>query len=89
MAVSVSCSSCNFPIAAEKAGQNVKCPYCGQKGETVYSTRPVQISKAISSPGASEFLLGMAVGVIFSVPIIAAVKSGTDALARLAKEKIK
>lgn len=86
MVTSVSCSSCHFPIAADKSGEAIKCPYCGQKGETVYSTK---VGQRISSPGASEFVLGMVVGVIFSVPIIAVVKAGADALARLAKEKIK
>lgn len=88
MVTSVSCSSCHFPIAAHGEKEAVHCPFCGQKGETVYGTK--QVGQRISRvSGAADFSLGMVVGVIFSVPIIAAIKASADALARLAKEKIR
>jgi len=80
---SVPCAVCHFPIQAPThVGQQVKCPYCGSINEAI--TQGVTIPTPVLVG-----LLSFGAGVLLGPALIASTQSGSEWLAKQAKERIK
>lgn len=98
----VSCCSCGYPIGAHgEEGEEISCPYCGQTGVVMVKkggnmrgkveSPESTVSTGISGTGFDfwNFFAGLAVGTIFSAPILATTKAGQKYLSDLAEQKIR
>lgn len=80
---SIPCAVCHFPIQAPTyIGQQVRCPFCGSINEAV--------KQGISIPiPVFAGLLGFGLGVLLGPGLLASTKSGSEWLAKQARERIK
>lgn len=80
---SAPCAVCHYPIQAPThVGQQMKCLYCGSINEAISQ------GLSIPTPVVTGFL-GLALGVILGPAILASTKSGSEWLAKQARERIK
>ena len=77
---SIPCPVCKYPIPMPSyAGQEVTCAYCG----SVHKAIAVQIPNPVFAA-----VVAFIAGVVLGPTIIAATKSGSERLARKAKERL-
>jgi len=79
---SVPCAVCGFPIPEPSyVGQQVKCPYCGSINEAIKQgiTIPTPVFAG---------LLGFVFGVVLGPSLLASTKSGSEWLAKKARERL-
>lgn len=80
---SLPCTVCRYPIQAPThEGQQVKCPYCGSINEAI--TQGVTVPTALFAG-----ILGFALGVVLGPGFLASTESGSEWLAKQARERIK
>jgi predicted RNA-binding Zn-ribbon protein involved in translation (DUF1610 family) len=96
-AIVVSCCSCGYPIAATYIGEEIKCPFCGQKGkvkeeESMLSQKTGQYN--ITNGGVTiptwlfAGVIGVIIGGVFTPSIMAATEAGSRKLAELSRQYI-
>ena len=76
----VPCAVCSYPITLSYVGEQVKCAYCGTINEAIAQvTIPTPVFASIIS---------FAVGVLLGPALIASTKSGSEWLAKKARERL-
>lgn len=80
---SAPCAVCDFPIRIPtRVGENVKCPYCGSINEAIAQGITLPTSLVVG-------LLCFGAGVVLGPGLLASTKSGSEWLAKQARERLK